>query len=187
VTERSQSDLPVEMTTCAMLSDKTHITFLPHYCSEEDELVGGRASRIPAYQKSCLSSMKFFPDTPRVLWRPYYARPRVDERVYLPSSQGLGQFLQSLNDTGTPAASSATCVCSGSSVGLRRTAASRLRRFIVSGGELERASTAHHHSERIKLSAVHGYYRSEVHPRYTNIYKSESSELILTPIPKQKV
>ena len=64
-------------------------------------------------------------------------------REYLPSSQGLGQFLQSANDTGTPAASSATCVCSGSSVGLRRTAASRLRRFIVSGGEMERTGTPH--------------------------------------------
>jgi hypothetical protein len=75
VTERSQSDLPVEMTTwvgsarCYQINNT--ITFLPHYCSEEDELVGGRASRIPAYQKSCLSSMKFFPDTPHVLWRPY--------------------------------------------------------------------------------------------------------------------
>jgi hypothetical protein len=75
-----------------------------------------------------------------------------DESVYLPSSQGLGQFLQSLNDTGTPAASSATCVCSGSSVGLRRTAASRLRRFIVSGGEMERASSAHHSEDKIVCS-----------------------------------
>jgi hypothetical protein len=66
-----------------------------------------------------------------------------DKSVYLPSSQGLGQFLQSANDTGTPAASSAACVCSGSSVGLRRTAASRFRRFIVSGGELERGACQH--------------------------------------------
>src|SRR5579863_7213740 len=50
----------------------------------------------------------------------------------LPSSQGLGQFLQSAKDTGTPAASNAACACSGSSAELRRTAASRFRRFIVS-------------------------------------------------------
>lgn len=48
-----------------MLSDKHTITFLPH------ELVGGTASQIPTYQKSCLSSTKFFPGTPHVLWKPY--------------------------------------------------------------------------------------------------------------------
>jgi len=84
--------------------------------------------------------------------------------IYLPSSQGLGQFLQSANDTGTPAASSAACVCSGSSLGLRRTAASRLRRFIESGPEESWCvPTRQLTTQGIKLSAVDGDYRSGSH------------------------
>ena len=77
-------------------------------------------------------------------------------RGFLPSSQGLGQFLQSANDTGTPAASSAACICSGSSAGLSITATSRLRRFIV-----ERRVSGHRRTAMsIKLTILHGDNRS---------------------------
>jgi len=58
------------------------------------------------------------------------------ERASIPSSQGLGQDLQSSKDTGTPAASSAVCVSSGSSV--RITAKSCFRRFIATWRRGER-------------------------------------------------
>jgi hypothetical protein len=71
VTERSQSDLPVEMTTCGG-GDVIRKTF--NHVFTVDELVGGRVSWNPAYQKSCLSSMEFFLNIPRVLWRPHKTR-----------------------------------------------------------------------------------------------------------------
>ena len=72
--------------------------------------VGGTASLTPTSQKSYLSSTLSDVDTPRGLHveRSYieYAK-NIGAIFCLPSSQGLGQFLQSSKDTGTPAASRA--------------------------------------------------------------------------------
>ena len=82
---------------------------------------------------------------------------KMGEGARLPSSQGLGQTLQSANDTGTPAASSTACVCSGSSVGLRRMARTCLRRFMVSrkrAVRLQRSSPRPRQGEVFKICSM---------------------------------